>query len=93
MGRELEQTTVTFQKSFRIIWNQNHITVIASNSLRTMHTLRNTVEYLFWPGKAELDTVSRYMLKSQVLGLGIRCSYRMSAEFLSLESLPSLLDA
>ena len=43
------------------------------------HTLKYRRKILFWPGKAELDTVSS---KSQVLELGY--SYWMLAEFLSL---------
>ena len=38
----------------------------------------------FWPGKAELDTVSWCMPQSQVLQLGIRYNYRMSAECLAV---------
>ena len=48
-------------------------------------TLKYRRKICFGPRKAELDTVSWCMPKCQVLKLGSRYRYRMSAEFLSLE--------
>ena len=64
---------------------QNLHVLVQGMLLPCTHTLKYCRKIYSWPGKAELDTVSWYMPKSQALELGIRYSYRMSAEFLALE--------